>query len=207
MKYISFLIVLIYFIIEFGCSKRDGIRLSEYLHPRSDSMIFNCVYHTYSIGYDTIRLNFKKLEIQNTHVYCISRIDDKDCRYGELASFLGSAMIFREDSILLAPLQWDKPARTLSLDDFKYFISSNLKLTDSILIPLHDRNIKLSNFTYETLKISNKILDNCLKIKITEKYIDLKAPLYGYVWLSKTYGIVKWIRVTERIEVRDLTVK
>jgi hypothetical protein len=207
MKNISFLIGLTYSILEIGCNKRESIRFYEYLYPKSDSMTFNCVYYTYGVGRDTVKLNFKKLDIQNTVFYCISGIDDKDCRYGELASFLGSAMIFKDDSILLAPLQWDKPASTLKLDDFKYYIQPNLKLTDSVLIPLHDRNIKLSNFAYETLTISNTILDNCLKIRVTEKYKNLNEPLSGCVWLSKTYGIVQWIRVTGRKELRDLTMK
>jgi len=54
------------------------------------------------------------------------------------------------------------------------------------------------------LTIKGRELADCLKIKITEDYKGLKKPEYGYVWLHKNYGIVKWIRVTNRVEIRNL---
>ncbi|GAB2842947.1 hypothetical protein GCM10027043_52650 [Ferruginibacter profundus] len=169
-------------------------------------MTFNCVYNSFHANglHDTVTLVFKKLNIENSIAYCIASVDDTTVRYVELASFIGSAMMFRNDSILLAPLQWDKSANDIKLKDFIYFIPSNLRPTDIVTIKLHDRNIMLSGFRNETLNIAGQRLKDCLKIKITEQYKAAKKPYYAYVWLNKTNGIIKWIRVTQRTEVRDL---
>ena len=170
-------------------------------------MTFNCTYNSfYSNGlHYTVNLNFKKFIVENEAAYCIARTDDSNCQYSEPANFLGSAILFRNDSILLAPLGWTKPIDSIKLQDFKYFIPPVMKLKDSVYISLNNRDILLSDFQYDTLTINDTRLDNCLKIKITENYQGLNGPLYGSVWLSKTYGIVKWIRATERTEIRDLT--
>lgn len=189
-----------------GHSQTEDIRLIEYLYPRQDTMTFNCVYNSFHARglHDTVTLGFKKLIIESTIAYCISIVDDTECRYSELASFLGSAMIFTNDSILLAPLQWDKSTNRIRIKHFNYFIPPKFKKTDIVLVKLHDRSLKLSNFSYENLIIDGRTLENCLKIKITEEYNGVKEPQYGCVWLSKIYGIVKWIRVTDRVEVRAL---
>lgn len=206
---LTFLILLIFL---YACNQnnqnrnqKESIRLNEYIYPTSDTMKFNCVYNSFHANglHDTVILSFKKIDIENTTAYCISSVSDSDCRYSQLASFLGSAMIFRNDSILLAPLQWDKPADSIRLKDFLYCIPPNINLTDTVLIKLQDRNIILSNFEYAT--IEDHILEICLKIKITEEYKDVKEPYYGYVWMTKRFGIVKWVRVTGRTELRDLS--
>lgn len=206
MKRITVTIILFSF-FSFGFCQNSNIRLTEYLYPRGDTMKFNCTYNSFHANglHDTINLVFKKLNIENTIAYCISRTDDVDCRYSELGSFLGSAMLFRNDSILLAPIQWDKSASKIRLEDFQYFIPPTLRKTDTVLIKLHDRNIKLTGFINKTLAIQGDKLKNCLKIKIIEEYKGVTYPQYGYVWLNKIYGILKWIRVTNRIELRDLT--
>ncbi|THU38187.1 hypothetical protein FAM09_16025 [Niastella caeni] len=183
------------------------VRLYKYLQPGAGTMTFNCTYNTFQYKglHDTVTLNYKKFIVENEAAYCIVRTNDSNYQYSEPANFLGSAILFRNDSILLAPLGWLKPIDSLTLKDFRYAIPPVMKLTDSVFISLNDRDIVLSDFQYDTLTINGTRLDNCLKIKTTENYIGYFGPLYGAVWLSKAYGIVKWIRATERTEIRDLT--
>jgi hypothetical protein len=202
----AFFLIVILFGIILSCQTND-VRLYRYLQPGNDTMTFNCTYnsfHSNGLHY-TVTLNFKKFIVENEAAYYIARTDDSNCQYSEPANFLGSAMLFRNDSILLAPLGWTKPIDSIKLQDFKYFIPPVMKLKDSVYISLNNRDILLSDFQYDTVTINDTCLDNCLKIKITENYQGLNGPLYGSVWLSKTYGIVKWIRATERTEIRALT--
>jgi len=205
MRSAFFLIVILLGMI-MSCQTND-VRLYKYLQPRTGTMTFNCTYNSFNSNglHDTLTLNFKKFIVENEAAYCISHTDDSNCQYSDLAYFLGSALLFRNDSILLAPLACTKPIDGIKLKDFKYFIPPVMKLNDSVSISLHTRDIMLSGFQYDTLSINGTRLDNCLKIEITEYYQGLNGPLYGSVWLSKTYGIVKWIRATERTEIRDLT--
>jgi len=56
----------------------------------------------------------------------------------------------------------------------------------------------LYDFKRQFLKIGNKHLKNCLTFTVEERWPLTSAS--GKVWLHKNYGIVKWIRVTGRIE-------
>jgi hypothetical protein len=204
MKTLLVTVLLIFtFIVGFSQTK---VKLYEYLYPRNDTMKFNCTYNSFHANgmHDTLYLDFKKFKVNNEDVYSIAQIDDTKALYSELAAFLGCAMIFRNDSILMAPLESGKSSLAITLKDFKYAIPPTLTTADTLSIKMHDRVINFSKFKFETLRIKDKRIANCLKIQFTVKYENLKKPLYSYVWLDKSYGIIKWIRDTGRTEIRDL---
>ena len=81
-----------------GYGQTGGINLAEYLKPRKDTLFYNCIYDSFHAKglQETIKLVYRQISIGNETAYYISDAMDSDGSGAQLASFLGSAMIFRD---------------------------------------------------------------------------------------------------------------
>jgi hypothetical protein len=80
-----------------GQGQITGINLSEYLKPKCDTLFYNCIYNSFhgSGLHETVKLVWRKITIDRDTAYYISTTDDTTGVYAQLASFSGSAMIFK----------------------------------------------------------------------------------------------------------------
>jgi len=202
------------------------VKLIPYLKPTNNKTVYKCIfpkpnnivykgmekiYGAVSPGdtvfekavlfYDSIRIDGKMAYyfIDSTEV------NMKDPSIGP-KHFLSSAMIFSKDSILLAQIYKRSDLLTLRLNDFDYSIYSvkkkdTLRFKDKTL-PKANKQILLYAFRKENVSIDGKKIKKCLYMSIAEKWPDTTS--FGKIWLHKKYGVVKWIRVTGRIEEIEL---
>jgi hypothetical protein len=125
-----------------------------------------------------------------------------------LASFSGSAMIFKNDSVLLASLTENQSPTELTKKNFNHILPPGLKFTK----PFDLAKLKWSfimevfikDYEFEDVSIGDSVLKKCLKLNLMV-YDRSTTPDKATAWLSRDYGTVKWIRTTGRVEVLDLT--
>lgn len=114
--------------------------------------------------------------------------------------FLGSALIFSNDTTFIAPVYEKVELTKLKFSDFKYKIPPSVTKKDSVVIIDHKKRVVLYNFHKTTLTIDKKKFADCLAFEIRDVWPD---ALFGEkIWLHKKYGLLKWIRSTGRIETR-----
>jgi len=114
--------------------------------------------------------------------------------------FLSSAIIFENDLIRTAPAYDLEELRKLKLADFKFEIPGVVKRNDSIRIVDDIEKLILCDFHKENIVINNKKL-RTIKIRVIQDWPT--TTYYGDVWLSKKYGLVKWIRSTGLIQTKE----
>ena len=204
------LIVLLLFNFCFsGQGQNAGINLSEYLKPKCDTLFYNCIYNSFHASglHDTIKLVWKKIPIDRDTAYYISMADDTTGIYAQLASFSGSAMIFKNDSVRLASLTENQSPTELTKDNFTHILPPNLKFPKPFDLAKLKwsfvMEILIKDFQFEDVTIRNTVLKKCLRLNLIV-YDRSTKPDKATVWLSRDYGTVKWIRTTGRTEVLDL---
>lgn len=193
-----------------GQGQTTGINLFEYLKPKCDTLFYNCIYNSYHASglHDTVKLVWRKIHIDKDTAYYISSADDTTGIYAQLKSFSGSAMIFKNDSVILASLTENQSPTELTKDNFNYILPPNLKFPK----PFNLAKLKWSfimeifikDFQFEDVTIGKTVLKKCLRLNLIV-YDRSTKPDKATVWLSRDYGTVKWIRTTGRTEVLDLT--
>ena len=154
---------------------------------------------------DKWEITFKTRYIDGNKLFYSIKTKDtlnKDARIGP-SYFLFSAMIFNDREILLAPCYDITQLENLKMSDFNYRIPEKVNRNDSIIIYDNPKKMVLSNFRKENLKIDDKEFQNSLSFNITDQWGTRRTT--GKVWLSKKFGLLKWIRTTGRIETRQLT--
>jgi hypothetical protein len=195
----------------FAHGQTVGINLFEYLKPRRDTLFYNCIYDSFHAQglHEKIKLVYRKISIGSETAYYISNATDSDGSGAQLASFLGSAMIFRNSSVWLASLTLDESPNMLTQRNFDHILPPNLtfpkpfelaKLKWSGLV----MEVFIRDYQFEDLSIGDTILKQCLKLNLLV-YDRSTEPVNATVWLTRDYGIVKWIRETGREEVLDLS--
>jgi hypothetical protein len=204
-----FILSALFIFVTFANGQTTGIDLSDYLKPKCDTLFYNCIYNSFHASglHDTIKLVWRKIPIDRDTAYYISSTDDTTGILAQLASFSGSAMIFNNDTVLLASLTENQSPTRLMKDKFTHIIPPNLKfpkpfdlakLKWSFLM-----EIFIKNFQFENVLIGDTILKKCLRLNLMV-YDRSTKPDKATVWLSKDYGVVKWVRTTGRVEVLDL---
>lgn len=193
-----------------GQGQTGSINLADYFKPKCDTLFYNCVYNSFHASglHDTIKLVWREISIEKESAYYISSADDTTGIYAQLASFSGSAMIFRHDTILLASLTENQSPTLLTKADFSHIVTPNLKFPK----PFDLAKLKWSflmevfikDFQFEDVTIGKTVLNNCLRLNLLI-YDRSSKPDKATVWLNREYGTVKWIRTTGRTEVLDLT--
>ncbi len=188
-----------------------GINLSEYLKPRKDTLVYNSIYDSFHAKalQETVKLVYRKVSIGSETAYYISNVTDSDGSGAQSASFLGSAMIFRNDSVWLAPLTFNESPNQLTQKNFNYVLPPNLTFSKPFELAKLKWNgfvkeVFIKDYQFEDLSVGDTILKGCLKLNLLV-YDRLKEPYHTTVWLSLDHGIVKWIRATGREEVLDLS--
>ena len=196
------------------CSTRqeqsNAINLSEYLKPKCDTLVYNCIYNSFHASglHDTITLVYRKIPIGTDTAYYISRAEDTTGVWAYLASFSGSAMIYKNDSVLLASLTENQSPTKLAKKDFSHIIHPGLtfsrpfdlaKLKWSFVM-----EVFIKDFEFEDIYVGDTVLKECLRLNLLV-YDRSTKPDTSTVWLSRDYGTVKWIRTTDRVEVLDLS--
>jgi hypothetical protein len=194
----------------FVYGQAGGINLSEYLKPNSDTLFYNCIYDSFHAQglHETIKLVYRRIPIGSETAYYISKATDSDGSGAQLDSFIGSAMIFRNGSVLLAPLTLNESPSKLTQESFDHSLPPSL--TFSKIFELAKlkwsgltMEVFIKDYQFEDLTVGNTVLKKCLKLNLIVH--DRSMTLKSTVWLSLDYGIVKWIRTTGREEVLDLT--
>jgi hypothetical protein len=112
-----------------GQGQKAGINLSEYLKPRCDTLIYNCVYNSFHASglHETIELVYRKVPIGGDTAYYISTATDTTGRRAQLAGFSGSAMIFKNDSVWLASLTENQSPTELTKNFFDHILPPGLR--------------------------------------------------------------------------------
>ena len=193
-----------------GQGQTGSINLSEYFKPKCDTLFYNCIYNSYHASglHDTIKLVWRKIPIANETAYYISSADDTTGIYAQLTSFSGSAMIFRNDTVLLASLTENQSPTLLTKNDFSHIVTPSLKFPKPFDLAKLKwsfvMEIFIKDFQFEDVTIEKTVLKNCLRLNLLV-YDRSTKPDKATVWLSRDYGTVKWIRTTGRTEVLDLT--
>ena len=202
------------------------VKLIPYLKPTNNKTVYNCtfvkpkdivyrgmekIYGAVSPGdtvFEKIVLFYDSIRIGNKTAYYLidsSDVNRKDPSIGP-KHFLSSAMIFSKDSILLASIYKKSDLLTLGINDFDQAIYSfkkkdTLRLKDKTLSK-GNKQLLLYDFRKEEVTINGKKIKNCLYMSFAEKWPDTIS--FGKIWLHKKHGVVKWIRVTGRIEEIEL---
>jgi hypothetical protein len=192
-----------------GQGQPTGINLSEYLKPKCDTLFYNCIYNSFHASglHDTVKLVWRQIPIDDDTAYYISTADDTTGVYAQLASFSGSAMIFKNDTVLLASLTENQSPRTLTKNSFSHILPPDLKFPKAFDLAklkwAFVMEIFIKNFQFEDVTIGDTTLKRCLRLNLIV-YDRSTKPDKATVWLSPDYGTVKWIRTTGRTEVLDL---
>lgn len=192
-----------------GQGQTAGINLSEYLKPKCDTLFYNCIYNSFHASglHDTIKLVWRKIPIEKDTAYYISSADDKIGIWAQLASFSGSAMIFKNDSVWLASLTENQNPTELTKDNFNHTLPPNLKFPKPFDLAKLKwsfvMEIFITDFKFEDISVGNTVLKKCLRLNLIV-YDRSTKPDKATVWLNRDYGTVKWIRTTGRVEVLDL---
>lgn len=192
-----------------GQGQNAGINLSEYLKPKCDTLFYNCIYNSFHASglRDTVKLVWRKVPVDKNTAYYVSDVEDETGTSAYLASFSGSAMIFKNDSVLLASLTENKSPTELTKDNFTHILPPDLKFSKPFDLAKLKwsfvMEIFIKDFQYEDVAIGDTILNKCLRLNLTV-YDRSTKPGNATVWLSKDYGTVKWVRTTGRVEILDL---
>ena len=193
-----------------GLGQTVGVDLAQYLKPKSDTLFYNCTFDSFhALGlHETVNLVYNKIQIGSDTAYYISNAEDIDGTQSQLASFLGSAMIFKNDSVLLASLTLNERPDKLTKQNFSRVLPPNLNFAkpfELAKLKWYDliMEVFIKDYQFEDLSIDSTILTRCLRLNLI--VYDRSMVLQETVWLSLDYGIVKWIRTTDREEVLDLT--
>jgi hypothetical protein len=192
-----------------GQGQTGSINLSEYLKPKCDTLFYNCIYNSFHASglHETIKLVWRKIPIGTETAYYISSEDDTTGTYAQLASFSGSAMIFKNDTVLLASLTENQSPTLLTKNDFNHIVTPNLKFPKPFDLAKLKwsfiMEIFIKDFQFEDVTIGKTVLKNCLRLNLLV-YDRSTKPDKATVWLSLDYGTVKWIRTTGRTEVLDM---
>ncbi|UAY53042.1 hypothetical protein [Ferruginibacter albus] len=202
-KYHQALIVI--YILFSSCA----IKPSSYIFPTKEKMVFSWKFkfeETDEMKSGIYNSFFQSYRLNNVSIYYV--VDEEDLARGNSAFasadyFLNSAMIFRNDSVLLAPFGDLGDIKQLQPGDFKFVIPKHVNSSDTIKIVHEEKTILLFGFNKTKLKLNKVSLKNCLNIKVQEKWEGGNC-YQGEVWLHKKYGLVKWMRVTGRVEERKL---
>ena len=207
---IILIVSLILSLCSIGQGQTAGINLSEYLKPRCDTLFYNCVYNSFHASglHDTIELVCRKIPIAGDTAYYISNATDTTGIRAQLASFSGSAMIFKNDSVWLASLTENQSPTELTKKNFDHILPPSLRFSK----PFDLAKLKWSfvmevfikDYQFEDLSVGDTALKKCLKLNLIV-YDRSTKPDKSTVWLSRDYGTVKWIRTTGRVEILDLT--
>ena len=203
------------------------MKLIPYLQPTNSKTVYKCsfpkpkdivyrgmekIYGAVSPGdtvFEKVVLFYDSISIQGNIAYYF--IDSSDTNKNDPSigprHFLSSAMIFSKDSISLASIYKRSDLLSLRFKDFDQRIHSVIKKKDTLkfkdkTLRKADKQILLYDFRKESIVINGNKIKNCLSISIAEKWPDTIS--FGKVWLHKKYGVVKWIRVTGRIEEIEL---
>ena len=200
-------------LLSFGAvsnGQTSGIDLSEYLKPKCDTLFYNYVYNSFHASglHDTVSLVYRKVLIGNDTAYYISHVTDTTGLNAQLASFSGSAMIFKNDSVFLASLTENQSPTELRRNDFNHILSPNLKFSKPFDLAKLKwsfvMEIFIKDFQFENVSVGDTVLKKCLRLNLLV-YDRSTKPDKATVWLSRDYGTVKWIRTTGRVDVLDLT--
>lgn len=134
--------------------------------------------------------------------YCIETKDtiDIDPIIGS-RHFLFSAIIFKDNSILIAPIFWKQDLLSLKIKDFKVQFPSVLTKNTRITYSIDESTTIITGFRKTSIVIEDKKF-NCLYFELNTSWPD--DSYKAMVWLNKKHGILKWIRTTGRIETRIL---
>ena len=219
-KYI--LILLLWCLFGSSCT----VKLVPYLKPTNSKTVYNCtfvkpnntvyrgmekIYGAVSRGdtvFQKVVLLYDSINIGGKTAYYFIDSNDFKQKYPIVGSkhFLSSVMIFSKDSILLASIYKRSDLSTLGLKDFDQSIypvkkKDTLRLKDKTL-PKASKHLLLYDFRKTNVRVNGKKVKNCLYMSIGEKWPDTIS--FGKIWLHKKYGVVKWIRVTGRIEEIEL---
>jgi hypothetical protein len=192
-----------------GQGQTGGINLSEYLKPKCDTLFYNCIYNSFHASglHDTIQLFWRKIAIDKDTAYYISSANDTTGIWAQLASFSGSAMIFKNDTALLASLTENQSPTKLTKDSFSHILPPNLQFSKPFDLAklkwAFVMEIFIKGFQFEDVIIGDTVLKKCLRLNLIV-YDRSTKPDKATIWLSKDYGTVKWIRTTGRVEVLDL---
>lgn len=157
---------------------------------------------------DTIRgevnIAYRSLRLDDQVVYFAINDKQEHLRdpYIFSAHFLNSALMFRHDSVFVATIQRKSDVTKLTSRNFSLLSSGRIKPSDTLTVTIQvfqqEMKIRLCNFKKETLLINGRRWRRRLSFTTVEEWPS--SSLYGKVWLAKGYGVIKWIRVTGRIE-------
>ena len=176
----------------------------DYLKPVTNvNYVYDCQF--LRAGKDTL---FETIEvIYKTHLvegeeilYSIRKRDlEKQNPIAGTSNFLFSVMLFKDNSVRIAPFFWKEELNTLKPQDFGEKFPTKVKQKDEISFKHNEKTIILTDFKIENLKTKNLgVIKGCLAFKkIVKRDSGTKE---AYIWLHKKYGVVKWIRKTGRIE-------
>lgn len=190
--------------------QNSGIDFSDYFKPKCDTLYYNCIYNSFHATglHDTIKLVWRKIPIDKDTAHYVSGVDDTTGIWAQLASFSGSAMIFKNDTVWLASLTENQSPTKLTKKDFTHILTPGLtfskpfdlaKLKWSFVM-----EVFIKDYEFEDVTIGNTVLKKCLKLNLLV-YDRSTTPDKATVWLSRDYGTLKWIRTTGRTETLDLT--
>lgn len=163
------IILIVSFLFTFclnGQGQTAGINLSEYLKPKCDTLFYNYIYNSFhaSAPPETIKLVWRNIPIDRDTAYYISSADDTTGIWAQLASFSGSAMIFKNDSVRLASLTENQSPTKLTKGNFSHTLPPNLKfpkpfdlakLKWSFLM-----EIFIKDFQFEDITVGDIVLKN-----------------------------------------------
>jgi hypothetical protein len=192
-----------------GQRQAAGINLSEYLKPKCDTLYYNVVYNSFHASglHDTIQVVYRKLPIGKDTAYYISSTYDPTGSWAQRASFSGSAMIFKNDSVLLASLIEDQDPTGLTGKSFDHVLPPGLQFSKPYGLAKLKwsfvTEVFIQDYQFVNLSLGDTVL-KCLKLNLLV-YDRSPKPGKSAVWLSRDYGTVKWVRETGRVEVLDLT--
>jgi len=206
------IILIVSFVFSFGMAangQTSGLNLSDYLRPKCDTLTYNCVYNSFHASglHDTISLVYRKIIIGSDTAYYISHATDTTGIWAQMASFSGSAMIFKNDSVWLASLTENQSPTELTKDNFNHILPPNLKFPKPFDLAKLKwsfvMEIFIKDFQFEDISVGDTVLKKCLRLNLMV-YDRSTKPDNATVWLSREYGTVKWVRITGRVEVLDL---
>ncbi len=175
------------------------INLMDFLRP-IENKVFN--YDCFFVRkgdtiFDKKQYQYKTVDVNNLKFYYLQ--DNGDTMSAGPNHFLFSALLFQKTQIKLADFFFTYELSELTLKDFVNTVPAMVQPNDTVRIKVGDRTTLLSGFKMADVEIptySKKI--NCLLIDHTDIWPE--TTYRGQVWISKEYGIVKWIRVTGRTE-------
>src|SRR5688572_25657112 len=147
---------------------------SSYLFPTEEKMVFTWQFETYGSGKmlsGTYNVFFQSFSLNEVNIYYVVNENSLgSSAWIDSDYFLNSAMIFRNDSILLAPYRTFDDIKQLQITDFKFIIPKHINSNDTIRIVNGEKSILLFGFNKANLDLNKLSLKKCLNIKVLEKW-------------------------------------